>query len=89
MYEITDNPAFAGQTPRLLKPACHDGTSFITFRCHCGQYGHIHESQVRAGISKDAVLALRCSSCLTTDTVSVSAILDAFQTLQDQGWADR
>lgn len=88
MYEIADNPAFTGQTPRPLRSACHDGTPFITFRCSCGQYGHIHESQVHSDISEDAIVAVRCSSCMALDSISAFAIREAFQTLRDQGWID-
>lgn len=83
---IVDNPAYAGETPRILEPACHDRTPMIDVRCaFCGGENHVHESQI-AGAPSDADLAMRCARCGLPSVTTVALFREAFAELHHQGW---
>jgi hypothetical protein len=84
-YVILHNPAFAGRTPTLLKPQCHDKTPFLDFACLCGAEGHIHESQL-TGAPDDALLAIRCHACKQYDELDINDVRQAFADMRTEGW---
>lgn len=45
-----------------LQPACHDGTPSVTIQCTCGEYGHLHESQL-GSVPKGQGIATSCKAC--------------------------
>src|SRR5215831_17869772 len=63
MSKLTDNPTYAGLTPKPLTPACHDGSHMIDIQCSaCGNIDHLHET-VLAQVPKTAIVGCRCQSC--------------------------
>lgn len=84
-YVIIANPAFAGQRPRLLRPACHDRTPFLSFSCACGAGNHLHESQIE-GAPDDAELAFRCAACRQIDVLPIADVRGAFAAMRAEGW---
>lgn len=92
-WVFIDNPAFAGQAPRPLKAACHDGSPFLTIRCDCGTDMHLHESQIRRGQSDNARptlwemwQAVRPDPPHDTPLPSKAAIVAAYDAIQSTGY---
>lgn len=85
-FELRQNPAFAGRTPRPLEAMCHDRTPFITIVCECGFELHIHESSLAASRQFGAGLATRCHQCRELLTFPPGLLEDAFQEMRDEGW---
>jgi hypothetical protein len=86
-WVLEENPAYAGQTPRILKAACHDGTPFITIRCDCGEELHQHESQTK-DIPAGTETGTRCFGCRKLLVFPPGFFADAFQRLRDDGWIE-
>lgn len=84
-YEIVDNPDFAGRQPRLLEASCHDGSPFVTFRCRCGELGHIHESQIQAA-PRGSLVVVRCAECEQSGDIRIEDIRQAFWEMRADGW---
>lgn len=86
-WQLVDNEAYAGQTPRKLTGACHDGSPFVTIQCDaCHAYSHIHETQVQ---DIDTRIGMRCV-CGTVLEFPVGCFERAFAEMRRQGWlADR
>jgi len=83
---MVNNPALAGLTPRLLVPACHDGTPMIDVTCsYCGATNHVHESQL-AGEPGDSELAMRCSECRQQSVTTVHFLREGFADMRAAGW---
>jgi hypothetical protein len=86
-WEIVDNPAYAGQTPRRLRAACHDRSPFLTIRCDCGFDMHLHETQLRS-LPADAVIGMPCKGCRELLTFTPGHLQGAFARMRDAGWIE-
>lgn len=86
-FELIPNPGYEGQTPRILRAACHDRTPFITVRCECGSDMHLHESQTSVVPADDAVIS-RCLACGRMIVVQSSRFVEAFKQLREEGWIE-
>jgi hypothetical protein len=84
-WALIPNPAYAGQTPRIVEAVCHDRSPFVTVRCSCGSDMHLHESQTD-GIPPDAELATTCRTCAQTLVFPPGYFRAAFQRLRAEGW---
>lgn len=87
------NPALAGQAPRPLKPACHDGSPFVTIRCDCGSDMHLHETQLAAATlhlasALDAAIVTRCTSCGEPLVFAPGELESAFDRMRADGWIE-
>lgn len=84
-WTFVANPVFAGQTPRPLTPACHDGSPFVTIRCDCGSDMHLHESQLAAG---DAAIVVSCRGCGEPLVFEPGELEGAFARMRADGWIE-
>lgn len=84
-WTFAPNPAFAGQTPRPLTPACHDGSPFLTICCGCGFDMHLHETQV-AAMPAGTTIAMRCHGCHALLTFGGDELRRAFADMREAGW---
>jgi len=80
-----ENEAYAGQTPRTLTSACHDGSPFVTVRCTCNAEAHIHESQL-AKISVFDGIGMPCKSCGDLLQFEPNHAQGYFADLRKRGW---
>lgn len=83
-YTIHENSAYAGKSPRLLTPSCHDRTPFITIRCDCRQEMHVHESQLADVPTRK--FGTTCLRCLQIIVVTKPEMERAFAHMREQGW---
>lgn len=86
-WVFIDNPAFAGQAPRPLKAACHDGSPFLTIRCDCGTEMHLHETQVAATPSAARVGTI-CKGCGRLLRFAPGELAGAFARMRELGWIE-
>lgn len=86
-WTLVDNPAFAGQKPRVLKAACHDGSPFLTIRCECGGEMHLHETQITV-VPADAAIATHCKSCGGPLVFPPGELAGAFTQMREAGWIE-
>jgi len=84
-WELRTPRSYLGRTPRLLRPACHDRTPFLSIEHDCGERLHLHESQVR-GLDRDTDILARCPSCSHLLLVPAAFLFDAFAELRREGW---
>lgn len=93
-WTFVANPAFAGQTPRPLTPACHDGSPFVTIRCDCGSDMHLHETQLAAATLDlalalgDAAIAVSCTGCGEPLVFEPGELEGAFARMRADGWIE-
>lgn len=80
-----ENESYAGQTPRILTAACHDGSPFVTIRCSCDSEAHIHESQL-ADVSPFDAIGMPCRSCGNVLRFEPSQLQAYFSDLRRRGW---
>lgn len=85
-WVLVPNPEFEGVEPRILEPACHDHTPFVTVCCgRCGQDNHVHESQFE-GAPEDAEFGMRCAFCRHENVSTIRFFRAAFAHLREEGW---
>lgn len=84
-WAFVDNPAFAGQAPRPLRAACHDGSPFVTIRCDCGTEMHLHETQLRDDQLVVAI-ATYCKGCGRLLRFAPGELAGAFAQMRADGW---
>lgn len=83
---LTDNPTYAGLTPRPLGPGCHDGSPMIDIQCTaCGNIDHLHET-VLATIPKNAIVGCRCQACHHVSTLKAKQLRAGFAEMRRRGW---
>lgn len=85
-WTLIDNPAWTDRNvPRALKPACHDGSPFLTVECSCGNQMHLHESYT-ARVSRHLGIASQCKSCGEMLTFPPGLFHQAFKQMRELGW---
>jgi len=85
-HRITDNPTYAGVTPKPLSPACHDGSHMIDIQCStCGNIDHLHET-VLANIPKNAIIGCRCQACKYVNPLEAKQLRAGFADMRKRGW---
>jgi len=85
-HRITDNPTYAGVTPKPLSPACHDGSHMIDIQCStCGNIDHLHET-VLANIPKNAIIGCRCQACHYVNPLEAKQLRAGFAEMRKRGW---
>lgn len=80
-----ENESYAGQTPRKLRAACHDGSAFVTIRCGCTFESHIHESQLGVLSRFDGMLMV-CLGCRDVLQFNAGELQGFFADLRRRGW---
>ena len=83
-WQLVDNPDYAG-APRLLTPACHDGSPMVDLRCACGDTMHVHETQI-AGVEPFWEIRSVCKGCSETLVLPPGVLHGAFAQMRRQGW---
>lgn len=86
-WVFAENPAFAGQQPRPLQPACHDRSPFITVRCHCGAELHLHETQL-AAVPGDTAIGVVCKGCGEALVFEPGELQAGFARMRADGWIE-
>lgn len=84
-WVLMENPSWEGRNPTPMRPACHDGSPFLTILCSCGEAHHQHESRV-GHIPDDTEIASRCQGCGRTMVFPPGFFKRAFAEMRAAGW---
>ncbi len=86
-WSLVPNPAWAGKSPGdgTYEPDCHDRSHFVTVGCRCGEYLHVHETQI-AGVSRWSEMRAACKGCGELLLFAPGVLHAAFAEMRKQGW---
>jgi hypothetical protein len=86
-WKLVDNPAWAGKRPEapLERSDCHDNSHFLTVQCQCGDYLHMHETQL-AAVPAGTGMVSRCTGCHRPLIFKPGFFAGAFAEMRRGGW---
>jgi len=85
-HRLTENPTYAGLTPKPLTPDCHDGSHMIDIQCSaCDNIDHLHETML-TNIPKNAVIGCRCQKCHYVSMIEARELRRGFAEMRKRGW---